>query len=129
MTVREWQPSESPGSISVSLELLRRFSEVDLTRPLADSLSEQDVRAGASLAGLEEENWGIVHSLDTAEIESLIRFFTLAESQLSGWEAGRKSPVIQLVKILKSDDAFSVELRKWIKKNTSNRYLPYGSAL
>ena len=49
--------------------------------------------------------------------------------QLPGWEAGKKNPVIYLVRILKDRDGFDPELRKWIKTNTDNRYLPYGSAL
>ena len=45
------------------------------------------------------------------------------------WEAGNKSPVIPLVKILKERGDFEADLRKWIKSNTKNRYLPNGSAL
>lgn len=74
------------------------------------------------------ESWqSACESLDNQQIHHLIRFFTLAEMQLSGWEAGDKSPVISLVKILKSRDAFpEKDFIRWIKQNTDNRFLPYG---
>ena len=77
----------------------------------------------------DEKDWARVQSLPTDEIMALVRFFTLVEAQVPGWDAGGKSPVIPLVKVLKSRDAFGADLRRWIKSNTKNRYLPYGSAL
>ena len=71
----------------------------------------------------------VAMGLDDGELDDLIRLFTLAEMQLPGWEAGKKSPVIYLVRILKARDAFSADLRRWVKANTDNRYLPNGSAL
>ena len=49
--------------------------------------------------------------------------------QLPGWDGGVRSPVIYLVKLMKERGLFTPELRKWIKKNTDNRYLPNGSVL
>ena len=77
---------------------------------------------------LDVDFWEIAEGLTTSEIVHLIRVFTLIES-MPGWEAGDKSPVISLVKILKSRGEFGAELRKWIKSNSDNRYLPYGSVL
>ena len=73
--------------------------------------------------------WEAAEAKDSETIISLVRLFTLVEEQVSGWEAGSKSPVIPLVKVLRARDDFEVELRKWIKANTKNRYLPNGSAL
>lgn len=126
MTVEEWIP---PDKKSLDLEMLNRFSQIDIAVPLAESLSAEDINAGVSLMRLEEKHWQVAETLNVAVIENLIRFFTLAESQLPGWEAGKNSPVIRLVKILRAKDVFSGELRTWIKKNTNNRYLPYGSAI
>ena len=77
---------------------------------------------------LDVEVWEVAEGLPTSEIVHLIRAFTLIEI-MPGWEAGAKSPVISLVKILKKREEFDVELRKWIKSNSDNRYLPYGSVL
>ena len=66
--------------------------------------------------------------LPVEDILVLIKLFTLIEV-LPGWDAGSKSPVIALSKLLKRRNAFTPDIRKWIKSNTDNRYLPYGSAL
>ncbi len=67
--------------------------------------------------------------LPDADIVSLIRLFTLAEPQLPGWEAGAKSPVVPLAAILRKRDGYPDGLTKWIKTNTTNRFLPYGSLM
>lgn len=67
--------------------------------------------------------------LSGADIEALIRFFTFAEEAISGWQAGAKSPVIPLVKVLKARGEYPSELTTWIKANTSNRFLPHGSLM
>jgi hypothetical protein len=59
----------------------------------------------------------------------LIRFFTLAERDWSGWEAGKSSPVIPLVALLKRKQQFEPDFRRWIKQHTDNRYLPNGAVL
>lgn len=95
----------------------------------AAALKESGLETDQWLMRCEPGDWDIAAALATDEIVALIRFFTLLEKQVSGWSAGDKSPVIPLVKILKRQDKFSPALRKWIKSNTDNRYLPYGSAL
>lgn len=96
---------------------------------LAGALSEVEIRRDSALMKQSEDAWQAALDLTDVEIETLIRFFTLAEMQLPGWEGGKHSPVIYLVRILKNRGTFSAALRKWIKANTENRYLPYGSVL
>ncbi len=59
---------------------------------------------------------------------ALVRLYTLAE-RLPGWEAGAKSPVIPLAAELKQRGAYPEGLTAWIKSNTDNRFLPYGSLM
>ncbi|MFP6806268.1 MAG: hypothetical protein VB957_03655 [Pseudomonadales bacterium] len=129
MSVGVWEPSKSS---SFSLELVRGLlgdiSNIDL-EAIADAMGEDFINSNSKLMTLTWERWKVVDVLSDADMETLIRFFTLAEMQLQGWKGGNQNPVIYLVRILKSRDAFTPELRKWIKKNTDNRYLPYGSAL
>lgn len=66
--------------------------------------------------------------LSSAELTALIRFFTLAE-RLPGWESGPKSPVIALAAVLKARGDYPADLTAWIKENTDNRFLPYGSLM
>ena len=130
MTVGVWEPSKSSSFFSLELvrELLGDISNIDL-EAIADAMGEDFVNSNSKLMTLTWESWKAVDVLSDEDLEKLIRFFTLAEMQLQGWKGGNQNPVIYLVRILKSRDAFLPELRKWIKKNTDNRYLPYGSAL
>ena len=130
MAVGVWNPEESEHK-TVDTGLLKRFLVVD---PGTGGIQEADLES----AGVDAENgimkldasaWQSAEALQTEEIVRLVRIFTLVESQVPGWDAGPKSPVIPLVKLLKKRDGFTPELRKWIKANTDNRYLPYGSAL
>ena len=63
------------------------------------------------------------------DVIRLIRLATLAEMRYASMQCGAKSPVIKLVKILKSKAAFSDQLQQWIKSVTTNRYLPYGDLM
>jgi hypothetical protein len=133
MAIGVWEPdsgSEKPQEIELSM--LKRY--IQLARDeghedVASHLNGSDRSAGAYLMKLEQSSWELAEQFTDDEIEHLIRFFTLAERQISGWEGGKRSPVIWLVKILKKRQVFEPELRNWIKSNTENRYLPYGSVL
>ena len=132
MSVGVWKPGEDNEPRVVETALLGCF--VQFAKRLSGALD-----AGMlDTAKLTNENWVMtvgpaawegVRALDSDSTISLIRLFTLLEEQVSGWEAGNKSPVIPLVKMLKERGDFEADLRKWIKSNTKNRYLPYGSAI
>ena len=93
-------------------------------------LSAERIEALAGLARHEDGcDWAAAAAgLSSAELESLVRLYTLAE-RLPGWNAGPRSPVIPLVAELKRRDACPDGLTAWIKANTDNRFLPYGSLL
>ena len=95
----------------------------------SEALREHQLESAQWLMTLELEAWTLANALSSQDLVQLIRFFTLVEAQISGWDAGASSPVIPLVKLLKAREAFDPALRKWIKAHTDNRYLPYGSAL
>lgn len=72
----------------------------------------------------------VLEPLETGTLIALVRFFTLAEQHWTGWEAGDKNPVIWICKTLKPRGAFpDIELTRWIKAHTDNRFLPYGNPL
>jgi predicted nucleic acid-binding Zn ribbon protein len=129
MTIGTWEPAKS-SSLTVERlqELLTQISSLE-ENALTASLNDDFIRSNSQLMKLDAISWQVAEQLAEDDLVALIRFFTLAEMQLSGWEAGNRSPVIPLVKILKQRNQFSQELRKWIKTSTDNRYLPYGSAL
>ena len=133
MAIGEWNPEGSTIKIvEIDLEFLQNMERLASDNDLADIsalLEASQISQGAVLMTLDSSSWDCVNDWDDQQLEALIRFFTLAEMQLPGWQGGSKSPVIALVRILKERDAFPQALRRWIKANTDNRYLPYGSAL
>ncbi len=126
MGVGVWDPG-----ISVSTEQLQKLVSqvVEINLAQLTSCDDEFIDGNAWMMKLGESAWQTANSLPVEDLVNLIRFFTLAEMQLPGWKGGKQNPVIYLVKILKSRDEFSADLRKWIRANTDNRYLPYGAAL
>ena len=127
MAIDVWEPQKP---LSIDEALLQELAGVYRRgETLAEQLDELWVKDKMQLMHQEADAFRAAQNLSDDVLADLIRFFTLAEMQLPGWEAGKKNPVIYLVRILKDRDGFDPELRKWIKTNTDNRYLPYGSAL
>ena len=118
MSVGVWEPVGGAESRVIDPELLDRFSQ------LADGLSGAVDEGMLDVAELASESWVMkagptaweaAGTRDSDAIISLVRLFTLVEEQVSGWDAGNKSPVIPLVKILKERGNFEADLRKCIK--------------
>jgi hypothetical protein len=133
MGVGVWEPGGGSAK-EFDRELLNRFLAVAVKVATqdeiqVDQLKSADLATSQWVMGLAAADWAMASELPSDDLVLLVRFFTLVENQVSGWEAGNKSPVIPLVKALKVRDEFTAELRKWIKTHTDNRYLPYGSAL
>jgi hypothetical protein len=129
MTIGVWEPAK-PASVSGEklAQYLAVLEGIDLDA-LASELPETLQKSDSSLMKLTEDQWGEAASLDDAALELLIRFFTLAEMKLPNWDAGQTSPVIYLARIMKRRGSFGVELKRWIKANTDNRYLPNGAII
>lgn len=124
-----WEPQEPVKPDAAKLRHYAALVTKADTTKLDKALTAEQIKADAGLMQQPEVAWRVAESLSDAELESLIRFFTLAEMQLPGWEGGKQSPVIYLVRILRARGSFAAGLRKWIKAHTDNRYLPYGSVL
>lgn len=136
MSVGSWDPklAKPDAGVAISPELLARFIALSRQTQLdsiAASVDAKQQQLYAELMTLPQREWeAAVNTLTEADIYHLMRFFTLAEMQLPGWEAGDKSPVIWLNKILKArGEPLSKDQILWIKQHTRNRFLPYGSAL
>lgn len=61
------------------------------------------------------------------ELVSWIELFTLCPEQYSGFDRGANSPVIPLVRVLRHRGTYPPQLTKWIKQQSTNRFLPHGS--
>ncbi|RPG50089.1 MAG: hypothetical protein CBB61_007075 [Gammaproteobacteria bacterium TMED1] len=125
MSIDVWEPKDK---FVIELDLLCQISDAFRAHRLdSDFFSEDFIKDNVDLMQQAQESFDMVNTCPDDVIIDLIQFFTLAEKAYQGWSAGNKSPVIYLVRILKSRGTFCVELRKWIKNNSDNRYLPHGS--
>ncbi len=129
MSVDSWDPS-APATLTPQ--------DVARLAAAAGQLEDDDFGLSAAeiarLAALARHDGGVdwrsaSASLEDDAIEALIRLFTLAEMRFSSWESGARSPVVPLVAELKARGAYRDELTRWIKANSSNRFLPHGSLL
>jgi hypothetical protein len=92
------------------------------------TLSELEIARFAPLASHSE--WAErAQALPDTTLVALIRLFTLGEMQYPSWNAGDKSPVVAMVKILKARNSYQIELTRWIKAHTTNKYLPHGNLM
>ena len=128
MSIGVWKPATDQAMDEASI---RSLLEALPSEPLetVERLAANDFLTYRFMVIADHGSWSVAEQLSKEQIEQLIRFFTLAEQFWSGWEAGKRSAVIPLVGLLKAEGSFDPELRRWIKKNTDNRYLPNGAAL
>ena len=129
MGVGSWDPG---SQVRPDAALLGRLAGIARQTPdePAQGLSEDEIRAFAPIMRLAAEDWvPLLSALDDALLVDLVRFFTVAEMKLAGWEGGDRSPVIAMVKVLRERNSYPPELTRWIKDRTDNRFLPSGSLL
>ena len=77
----------------------------------------------------EKERVGLFDEQDSARLIGWARALTLAEETIPGCEAGAKSPVIALARLLRTRGDYPDDLTPWIKRVSTNRFLPYGSLI
>lgn len=134
MTIESWTPNTEANHSPYSIEnnLLMRFiefSQQENWHQLEALLSEEEVATHKLIMKQDQQAWAdATENLDNDQIECLIKFFTEAEMQIPGWEAGAQSPVIWLVKILRRRKSPpNKDLLLWIKTHSTNRFIPNGA--
>lgn len=132
MSIGSWDPSlgadTPPLELSPALlERLAGFSRQDALATLADTLTDDEKQSLAALMTIDHDAWqAACGDRGSDELQHLIRFFAVAEN-LPGWEAGDKSPVIPLAKILRQrGERLDREMLLWLREVNQNRFLPYG---
>lgn len=133
MTVESWEPAVSAAELTTAvLEQLcaaasRAAGDVpDLDAPQVAALAPY-ARDGGPGSPID---WArAATTLDGERLVALIRFFTRAEMAFAAWKGGDRSPVIALAAELKRRGDFPDGLTAWIRANSDNRFLPYGSLL
>lgn len=136
MVVSVWEggPSAAPDAARLRL-LLACWRECapDAEVVPADlgAVLRPDARVGlAELMVRDLADWdGAVAELEADELVDLVRFFAVAEAQLPGCEAGKRSPAIACARALRARGAYPSALTPWLRRHSNNRFLPYGSLL
>ncbi len=128
MAIGNWEPEAPKTKLTVNM-LTPALSLTDPDSfPAEAPAAINALKPFANSFALQWED--VLAQLSDEQLISLIRFFTLAESQWSDWHGGDRNPVIWLCKALKKRGLFpDKELTAWIKNNSDNRFLPYGNAL
>jgi len=135
MSLGSWDPAhpQSTQAFTIDDALLKRFisfAHQGQLDNLAERLTAAEIQQQAALMSQAHDDWlKVVSTYPQQDIEALMKFFTKAE-QLPGWDAGDRSPVISLGKVLKTRKiGISKELTLWIKSHSRNRFLPHGSLI
>lgn len=131
MTIGSWDPTTTE-TFTISNKILEKFAQLANSNQLTDlndQLSSEEIQQQAPIMRLDFQNWqNAVPDSDAQTLIALIRFFTIAEQQLSGWEGLEKSPVIYLNKLLKlRKEPLDKDMLLWIRANSNNRFLPNGA--
>ena len=128
MVVGAWDPEEQIRALDASVlaELTEAAKQLHL-----DDFGLSAVAAGrlAATVRLAPEAWRAAEGLADEDLVHLVQLYTLAEGRFADWKAGAKSPVIALCRILRGRGTWPAELTAWIKANSDNRFLPYGSLM
>ncbi len=128
MSIGSWTPA---GETSIDRGFLVKAVEIakqDQLEQLANHFDANECERYAPTMRLSQSDWlGALEDFDNDELRLLIKFFALAEMQLSGWEAGDSSPAIWASKVLKKrGERLSAEELLWLREHSTNRYIPNG---
>ena len=126
--VGTWDPAAAPVLGDRHIELIgkacRHLDAADLGLTVAERGELAPLMTAAAEVWAER-----VDSAPSDVLVAWIRFLTLAEARWPGFEAGAKSPVIPIARVLRARGDYPEDLNAWIRANTDNRFLPYGSLL
>lgn len=131
MSIGSWTPDTEKADISIDTAWLKRcvvLSDDASLAALPAPFTDDELQRHSVVMRLGMEPWkAVAETLSNEELIALIRFFTVAEERISGWEAGAESPAIWLNKILRQrGEKLSVDMLRWIRANSSNRFIPNG---
>lgn len=136
MSLGSWNPDDGSEPVTYQLDcaLLQQLADFvsndDWQQQLCVFIQQLPSDANAMMK-LDAATWMTTCS-DWARpsIWQLIQFFTVIEQQNALYNAGDKSPVIGLNKLLKQrQQPLSRDEVLWIKAHSDNRFLPNGPLL
>lgn len=131
--VDTWQPSEQITSISAE-KLLSLASLINGKNTIEDDikhLESADIELISSYLNAPQSAWlKAIEEFTDTQILDLCMLFTVGEMKFPTWTFGSKNPTIYFLRHLKAENrAAEKDFVRWLKKQTDNRYIPYGPAL
>ena len=131
--VDTWQPTEQKTNISAEklLGFASLISGQDTIQEDVMRLESADIELVNSYLNTPQSAWlKAIEDLTDAQILNLCMLFTVGEMRFSTWTFGSKNPTIYFLRQLKAENrAAEKDFVRWLKKQTDNRYIPYGPAL
>ena len=131
--VDTWQPTEQKTTISAkrlsyiaSLVSNQESIQEDVMR-----LDSSDVELINSYLHLPQSVWlKAIENFNDSQVLNLCMLFTVGEMKYPTWTFGSKNPTIYFLRQLKTEKRpAEKDFVRWLKKQTDNRYIPYGPAL
>lgn len=135
MTIGSWEPEKQSevGSLSIDAADLQLFISLVESQQLDQlpGVLPEAIQQKAALMKLPKGQWlEVLESYSDAQLLQLMEFFTVAEEQVPGWDAGEKNPCIWAGKLLKKRGAFPDKaFVDSLKSKTRNWFIPYGNPL
>ena len=131
--VDTWQPSEQITSISAEklLGLASLISGQDTVEEDVMRLENADIELITNYLNAPQAAWlKAIEDFNDTQILNLCMLFTVGEMKFPTWSFGSKNPTIYFLRQLKTEKrAAEKDFVRWLKKQTDNRYIPYGPAL
>ena len=132
MSIGSWDPAAESAAYHQQIEpdtldRLIGYSREERLAELEQLISGDESQVLAGLMQIEHSAWlEAAENRPEEDLVHLIRFFAVAEN-LPGWEAGAKSPVIPLARVLRNrGQRLDRSLLQWLREVSDNRFLPYG---
>jgi hypothetical protein len=131
--VDTWQPSEQITSISAEklLGLASLINGQDTVEEDIMRLESADIELITNYLNAPQAAWlKVIEDFTDTQILNLCMLFTVGEMKFPTWSFGSKNPTIYFLRQLKTEKrAAEKDFVRWLKKQTDNRYIPYGPAL
>ncbi|MFT7260108.1 MAG: hypothetical protein ACI9MS_001971, partial [Glaciecola sp.] len=131
--VDTWHPTEQKTNISAEklLALSSLISSQESIQEDVMRLHSADVDLICSYLNAPQSSWlKAIENFTDVQVLNLCMLFTVGEMKFSTWTFGSKNPTIYFLRQLKSENRAAEKVFvRWLKKQTDNRYIPYGPAL
>lgn len=119
MSVGAWEPSGALGEPHIAA----------LDAAAAHLETSDPARLRQVVAADIGQRTAFFDARESAQLIDWLRALTLAETAIPGCDAGAKSPVIDIARLLRDRGDYPEDLTAWIKSVSKNRFLPYGSLM